>query len=539
MSMRNGKAREGEPRRAIVIGSGFGGLSLAIRLQASGFEVTLFEKRERVGGRAYQMVEDGFTFDMGPSLITAPDIIESVFHSAGRRLQDYIDLLPLDPFYRIHFHDGSRIDYSGDASAMKREMSRFNPRDAVAYDSFMNAVRPIYEAVISDGLGARPFDKLFTMAAFAPRAIRLRALEPVASFASRYFEDERHRFLFSFHPLFIGGNPFRAPSIYAMIPYLEKEQGVWFARGGMYSLVSALADVFEEIGGRIRTNAEVDEIIVRNRAACGVRVGSEIVESDLVISNADVVDTYRRLIHPDARSKWTDRRLETMDLSMSCFLLYIGLKRTYPDLAHHTIILSHRYEELVRDVFDRKVISDDFSMYLHAPTRTDPSMAPPGCESLYVLVPVPNLKSGDTWNPDFTSQFATRVLNFLDAWGLEGIEREIVVQREFTPLDFRNELNAVHGNAFGPEPKLSQTAYFRPHNRSQDVDRLYFVGAGTHPGAGVPGVMLSAEATEYSIARDFKIAGREIPMPIEGRVRFGSTRPQPRMPRESERDAMK
>lgn len=489
--------------RAVIIGSGFGGLSLAVRLQARGFDVTVFEKRAKVGGRAYQFSEGGYTFDMGPSLITAPQIIAKIFEVAGRRMEDYLELIPLNPYYRIFFHDGTSIDYSGDAESMKAEMARFNPSDADNYDAFMNAVRPIYDAVITEDLGARPFDSLWKMASFLPRALRLGALKPVADFTSRFFEDERHRFLFSFHPLFIGGNPFRAPSIYAMIPYLEREQGVWFAKGGMYALVNALAQLFTDTGGRIRTDAEVDEVVVRNGAAVGVRIAGEEILADVVVSNADVAHTYRDLVSTESRSRWSDRRVEKMDLSMSCFLLYLGVRRTYPQLAHHTLILSQRYKELVADIFDRKILPDDFSMYLHAPTRTDRTMAPPESESLYVLVPVPNLRSGHTWSPAFTAEFAGRVLSFLEDWGLTGLRSRIDVQKSFTPIDFRNELNASEGNAFGAEPKLMQTAYFRPHNRSEDVRGLYLVGAGTHPGAGVPGVMLSAEATDFCITNDF------------------------------------
>lgn len=489
-------------RKAIVIGGGFGGLAVANRLQAGGFDVTLLEKRERVGGRAYRLRENGYTFDMGPSLITAPSLIRSVFGAAGRSLDDYLALVPLDPFYRIYFHDGTHVDYSGDAARMKEQMRRFDPRDADRYDAFMEAARPVYEAVIGDGLGARPFDTIRAMAGFAPRAIRLKAYLPVATFARRFFRDFRHRFLFSFHPLFLGGNPFRAPSVYVMIPYLEKEEGVWFARGGMYALVEAFERLFRELGGTVVTGAEATEIVVEGGRATGVRAGGTTFAADLVVSNADVAHTYRDLVDARARRRWTDRRLDRMDYSMSCFLLYLGVRRRYPQLRHHTLILSERYEGLIRDIFDRKVLADDFSLYLHAPTKTDPAMAPPGGESLYVLAPVPNLLAGIDWSTA-ARPFADRILGFLEAWGLDGLRDSLDVMRVFTPADFAGELNAFHGNAFSIEPRLSQTAYLRPHNRSEDVANLYLVGAGTHPGAGVPGVLLSAEATASCIAQDF------------------------------------
>lgn len=487
--------------KAVVIGAGFGGLAIANRLQAQGMGVTVLEKRDRPGGRAYQFREGGYTFDMGPSLITAPGLIRAIFAAAGREMGDYLDLLPLDPFYRVYFHDGTHIDYSGDADRMKAQMKRFDAGDAARYDRFMEAVAPVYDAVITDGLGARPFDTVRSMLAFVPRAVRLKAYLPVAMFARRFFRDFRHRFLFSFHPLFLGGNPFRAPSVYVMIPYLEKAEGVWFARGGMYALVEALARLLVDQGGVLQTGAEVEEIVVRDGRAVGVRAGGRFFAADVVVSNADVAHTYRDLVDPGVRRRWTDRRLDGLDYTMSCFLLYLGVRKTYPSLLHHTLILSSRYEELIRDIFDRKVLPDDFSLYLHAPTKSDPSMAPPGCESLYVLMPVANLQAGIDWST--TAEVVTdRLLSFLEAWGLDDLRAHLDVVRCFTPVDFERELNARYGNAFSIEPKLSQTAYFRPHNRSEDVERLYLVGAGTHPGAGVPGVLLSAEATAYSIRRD-------------------------------------
>lgn len=486
-----------------VIGSGFGGLAAAIRLQAKGFQVTIFEKNERVGGHASQLVKDGYTFDMGPSLITAPDIIRSVFQSAGRRMEDYMDLIPLDPYYRIYFHDGTHIDYTGDSDRMKREMAKFSKRDAEAYDRFMEHTHKIYDAVITDGLGSTPFMDLGTMASFVPQAVRLGALRPAYSFVKKYFEDPRHRFCFSFHPLFIGGNPFRAPSVYLMIPYLEKVGGVWFTTGGMYSLVQAFERVFRELGGQIKTSSEIQRILVEQGRACGVETKSgEQFRADAVVSNADIIHTYGDLIAPEQRRKWSERRLRSSKYSMSAFLLYIGVRKQYPQLLHHTLILSERYRELVRDIFDRRILPDDFSMYLHVPTRTDPSMAPPGCESMYVLVPVANLASGVDWE-QVKHSYAERLLNFLEHdFGMSELRAHIDVLEIFTPEDFHTQRNSHLGSAWGVEPHLLQTAYFRPHNRSEDIDRLYFVGAGTHPGAGVPGVLLTAEATEKVLLSD-------------------------------------
>lgn len=491
-------------RRAVVIGSGFGGLALAIRLQAAGLNVTLLEKREKLGGRAYQLKDKGYVFDMGPSLITAPHVVDSVFRAAGRRLQDYVDLIPLDPYYRVYFHDGSHLDYVGDPERMKAQMEKFNVRDAARFDAFMGAVRPIHDAVIGDRLGSKPFDTLGTMLGFLPRMAKLRAFLPVTTFVNRYFKDFRHRFIFSFHPLFVGGNPFYTPAIYLMIPFLEREGGVWFTRGGMYSVVEAMGKVFQELGGTIRTTAEVSEIRVEEGRAVGVRAGGQDYGADIVVSNADVGHTYKHLIGPEHRRRWTNRKVENTSYTMSCFLLYMGTRRQYPQLKHHTLILSERYKSLLKDIFDKKILPEDFSMYLHVPTRTDPGMAPEGSESMYVLVPVANNQSGIDWG-EIKEEFAQKVLDFLEDWGMEGLNESLEVLHLFTPDDFESELNAFHGNAFAIEPKFTQTAWFRPHNRSEDVDGLYLVGAGTHPGAGVPGVLMSAETTYGSIAQDLDL----------------------------------
>ena len=355
------------------------------------------------------------------------------------------------------------------------------------------------------------------MAAFAPRVVRLNAWEPVARYVGRHFRDWRHRFMYSFHPLFLGGSPFRAPSIFLMIPYLEKEGGVWYARGGMHSLVEGFAALFRDIGGKVRVDTparcvEVVEGRGRRARVAGVRVASTngrgddgaeaFLPADIVVSNADVGHTYGTLLGAVGRRRWTDRRLRRVAQSMSCFMLYLGVRRKYPRLSHHTIILGRRYKGLVRDIFDRKVLASDFSMYLHVPSRTEPSMAPPGCESIYVLVPVPNAASGIDWSRE-ADPMTDRVIAALEAWGLEGLRAAIEVQHVFTPDDFAIQYNATLGNAFGIEPRLTQTAWFRPHNRSEEVDGLYLVGAGTHPGAGVPGVVLSAAATMHAVAEDF------------------------------------
>jgi phytoene desaturase len=500
--------------KAVVIGSGFGGLAAAIRLQAQGAAVTLIEQRERLGGRAYRLQEKGYTFDMGPSLITAPQVIDSVFRAAGTSLDQELKLQPLDPYYRIFFHDGSRFEYNGNPDGMRAQMRQYDAADADNYDAFMRAIEPIYREVIDKGLGARPFHQAKTMISFIPTVIKLGAWRTATGFVNRFFKNWRHRFVFSFHPLYIGGHPFHCPAIYLMIPYLERAQGVYYTKGGMTTVVQAMADVFVRLGGTIMTQTPVTAIATHNGKATGVRLGDtaspSFLSADIVVSNADVATTYSKLLPDHARTKWTNPRLDRLHYTMSCFLVFIGARKRYPKLAHHTLILAERYKELLDDIFGKKTLPDDFSMYVHAPTRSDDSMAPEGCESLMVLVPVANLASGMNWS-ELKSSFADRIVDFLEKWGLEDLRGNIDYLKLFTPDDFKRELGAHLGNAFGIEPRLSQTGYFRPHNRSEEVDGLYFVGAGTHPGAGVPGVMLSAEAAMACITEDWAKQPRSVP----------------------------
>lgn len=491
-------------KKATIIGSGFGGLAIAIRLQAKGYKVTIIEKNEMVGGHAYQFSEKGYTFDMGPSLITAPEIIEKIFEVAGEKSKDYLEFQALNPFYRIYFHDKTYIDYSGNSESMKVQMAKFNKRDAEKYDEFIENSRKIYEEVIVKGLGSVPFSNLATMLKFVPKAMKIKAFHSAFGLASSYFEDFRHKFMFSFHPLFIGGNPFRVPAIYLMISYLEKTGGVWFTKGGMYSLVTALKNVFEKIGGTVITGTPVEQILTEGNKAVGVRAGGKEYLSDIVVSNADVTHTYGTLINSDQSKRWTSERLKHSKYSMGTVVIYLGVKKKYPQLLHHTLILSPRYKELIKDIFDNKILPEDFSMYLHVPTRTDPSMAPVGCESIYVLIPVTNQSSGIDWT-QMSRVFTNKVINFLEAeFDLVDLRKNIEVERTYTPLDFEQERNSYLGTPWGMEPVLLQTAYFRPHNKSEDFENLYLVGAGTHPGGGIPGVMLSAEATENCILADDK-----------------------------------
>ena len=463
-----------------IIGSGFGALSLANRLQGNGYQVTIFEKQEMPGGHAFQLKKKGYTFDMGPSLITIPRLIDEVFESAGKDRKEYLDYIPLDPYYRIFFHDKSFIDYSGDSKKMKKQLEEFG--EAETYDKFMEYAKSLYKVVIEDGLGEEPFLTMKDFFKASPGMLQTLAFLPATTLVNRYFKNPKTRFTFSFHPLFIGGNPFRTPSLYLMIPYLEKKDGVWFTKGGMYSVVQAFVDIFKSNGGVIKTNEEVLEIITKGDSVKGLKTKNGVYDFDIVVSNAHYAHTYKDLIKKDTVNKKT---FKGKKYSMSCYLAYLGVKKKYPQLEHHTLISSERYKGLIDDIFDNKILAQDFSMYLHVPSKTDKSMAPEGCESMYVLIPTPNLSADIDWSVE-REKFTNRVLKFLEKdFGMEGLRENIEVLETFVPTDFEEKRNNYLGSAWSLEPTLFQSANFRLHNKSDEFKNLYFVGASTHPGGGV------------------------------------------------------
>jgi len=480
---------------AVVIGSGFGGLAAAVRLGARGYRVTVCERLEQPGGRARVHRQDGFVFDAGPTVITAPFLFEELWRLCGRRLADDVELRPVSPFYRIRFDDGAVFDYGGDPAAMRAEIARFSPSDVAGYERFMAASERIYR-VGFERLGDVPFGRVADMARILPDLVRLAGYRTVYGLVSRYIGDPRLRIVFSFHPLLIGGNPFRTTAIYALIAHLERRWGVHFAMGGTGRLVEGMVRLIEGQGGRVRCGAEVAAITVEGRRATGVRLAcGEILPADVVVSNADSASTYRRLVAPQHRRRWTDRRLERARYSMGLFVWYFGTRRRYPEVAHHTILLGPRYRELLADIFGRKVLAEDFSLYLHRPTATDPSLAPPGCDAFYVLSPVPHLASGIDW-ARAAEPYRRAVMRHLGQTVLPGLEQAIVTSRVTTPQNFADDLGSFRGAGFGLEPILTQSAWFRPHNRSEELDGLYLVGAGTHPGAGLPGVLSSARVLD-------------------------------------------
>lgn len=481
--------------RAVVIGSGFGGLAAAIRLGARGYRVTVLEKLDQPGGRAYVYRQDGFTFDAGPTIVTAPFLLEELWTLCGRRMADDVDLRAIDPFYRIRFADGSHFDYSGDDAAMRAEIARFNPDDVEGYGRFLEASGRLY-AIGFDELLSVSFDSFGKMVRALPELWSAQFHRSVHGLVARYIKHPKLRMVFSFHPLLIGGNPFHTTAVYALIAQLERRHGVHFAMGGTGSVVKGLVGLIEGQGGELRCNSSVREILLEGRRAVGVELESgERISSSVVVSNADSAATYRYLLPEHARRRWTNRKLERARYSMSLFVWYFGTDRKYDELPHHMILMGPRYRELLRDIFDRHTLADDMSLYLHRPTATDPSVAPAGCDAFYVLSPVPHLEAGIDWETA-AEPYRQRIAERLEATVLPGLGSHVVTSRVTTPLEFQDQLLSFRGAAFGPEPVLTQSAWFRPHNRSEDVANLYLVGAGTHPGAGLPGVVSSAAVLE-------------------------------------------
>ena len=528
-----------ERKSAIVIGSGIGGIACAMRLQSLGFSTRIVEALDAPGGRAYVRKADGFTFDMGPTVLTVPHFIEELFslevdqanlgqpdfpaeildenrrilsgNSGGPNTSRYVDIVPVLPFYRIYFDDGTYFDYDADPVRMREQIARLAPEDLEGYEKFHEAARAIFKRGFLE-LGYTYFGSLGSMLSVVPDLLKLGAVRPLFSFTRKYFKSDKMRQVFSFEPLLVGGNPLKVPAIYAMIHFVEKTWGIHFAMGGTGALVNGLIRKFEDMGGSIRFNASVASIDVvkqgGKRVATGVTLQSgEKLAADLVVSNADYATTYLKLVDKAHRKINRDALVKFRKQSMSVLVIYFGYKKQAgdPDLQHHNIILGPRYEELLTDIFDRKILSPDFSQYLHIPTITDPSLAPEGHHAAYTLVPVPNNQSDIDWEKT-GPVFVDKVLRFLDERGyIPGLRERLVHQSFVTPDYFEQVLASHAGNGFGVEPVLTQTAFMRPHNRSEDVSNLYLVGQGTQPGGGTPSVMMSAKMTAREIAKDFVI----------------------------------
>ncbi len=499
-----------ERPHAIVVGAGFGGLAAAVRLGARGYRVTVIDQLDAPGGRAYVRRREGFVFDSGPTVITAPQLFEELWTLCGKTLSDDVDLRPVTPFYRIRFSDGATFDYTGDARAMRDEVARFCPSDVQGYTRFVVAIEKIFRIGFEE-LAHVPFSTVGSMVRILPDMLKLKSFRSVYGMVSSYVRDERLRQVLSFHPLLVGGNPFTTSSIYSLIAYLERNWGVHYPIGGTGALVNGLVGLIQGLGGTLILGKSVDRIRIENGRAMGVELADGTnIDADIVVSNADSASTYLRLVAPEFRKTWKDARLTKMRYSMGLFVWYFGTRRVYGDVAHHTILLGPRYRGLLDDIFRNKVLADDFSLYLHRPTATDPTLAPEGCDGFYVLSPVPHLGSGTDWTVE-GEVYRKKIESFLGATLLPALGENLVVSEIMTPKDFRDQLGSYMGAAFGLEPILTQSAYFRPHNQSEDIAGLFLVGAGTHPGAGVPGVLSSAKVLDTIVPDGRSFRSRPLP----------------------------
>ena len=482
---------------AVVIGAGLGGLAAAMRLGAKGYRVSVFDRLDMPGGRGSAIWQDGHRFDLGPTIVTVPQVFRDLWSACERVFDADVELRPLDPFYEIRWPDGSRFAARATAAAMRAEIARLSPGDLAGYDRFVADAR-IRHAYGFENLGRRPMHRLADLAAALPKFAALRADRSVLAHVSRRVRDPRLRMALSFHPLFIGGDPRRVTSIYALVSHLEQAFGVHCAVGGVAAIATAMARVIGAQGGTVEANAEVDEILTSGGRARGIRLTTgAVVAADVVVSNADPGQTYDRLLRRQSKRRWTPARLARSRWSMGLFVWYFGTRGTrgmWPDVGQHTILNGPRYEGLLHDIFARGRLAPDMSLYLHRPTVTDPTAAGPGDDTFYALSPVPHLGHADPvdW-PAMAEPYRRSILAQLETRVLPGLSARIGPSFVFTPETFRDRYLAPHGTGFSIEPRILQSAWFRPHNVSEELPGLYLVGAGTHPGAGLPGVVASAE----------------------------------------------
>ena len=481
---------------AVVVGGGFGGIAAALRLRARGHRVTIIDRMNRLGGRAQVFERDGFTYDAGPTVITAPFLFEELFELFGENLHDHVTLRPLDPWYRIVFSDRKSFDYGGTVEDTLREIGRFNPEDRAGYLGLLDMSRRIFEVGFSE-LADKPFHRMRTMLEQIPRLLRLRSYRSVYGMVSHYIKDPYLRQIFSVHPLLVGGSPIDTTSIYSLIHYLERRWGIHYAMGGTGALVEALTQLMERHGIDIKVGTTVVQVALQkgDRTKGVILDDGTFLPADRVVMNADPPYVYTHMMPPDFDGGWYARRVRHMTYSMGLFVLYFGTDRRYDDIAHHTIWMGPRFKGLLRDIFHRRRLTEDFSLYLHRPTATDPSMAPPHSDAFYVLSPVPNLKGDTDWHRSGDA-YRDRILKTLEMHLMPELKRHLVHSFYMTPLDFQRDYLSLWGSGFSIAPIFSQSAWFRFHNKAPGVDGLYFVGAGTHPGAGVPGVLCSAKVLQ-------------------------------------------
>ena len=490
-------------KRAAVIGGGFGGLALAIRLQSAGIATTVVEARDKPGGRAYYWEKDGHVFDAGPTVITDPDCLKELWALTGADMAADVELVPVTPFYRLTWPDGTVFDYSNDDTALERQIAALHPRDVAGYRKFLDYSAGVYREGY-EKLGAVPFLDFASMIKAGPSLARYQAWRSVYSIVASYVKDEKLRQALSFHTLLVGGNPVTTSAIYALIHKLERDGGVWFARGGTNRLIAGMVRHFERLGGTLRLADPVEAIETDGSRASGVRTKSGWRETfDAVASNGDVVHSYD-LIEGHKRGPAAAAKLRRKRFSPSLFVVHIGLNGELPDVRHHTILFGPRYQGLLRDIYKKGRLPDDPSLYLHHPTATDPAMAPEGHSTLYALAPVPHLgKLPVDWAIE-GPRYRDQILTVLEERLIPGLRERVTTLFHYTPRDFAEDLGAHLGSAFSLEPLLTQSAWFRVHNRDDKISNLYFVGAGTHPGAGIPGVVGSAKATAGLMIDDLR-----------------------------------
>ncbi len=483
-------------KTAIIIGAGFGGLALAMRLQSAGVATTLIEARDKPGGRGYYWDRQGFIFDAGPTVVTDPPCLEELWELSGAKLSDDVELMPVKPFYRLNWPDGTQYDYSNDEEELRAEIRKLSPDDVAGYEKFQeyskNVEREGYQK-----LGAVAFLDFASMIKAAPALMKYQAWRSVYSIASKYVKNEKLRQALSFQTLLVGGNPMNTSAIYALIHTIEKRGGVWFAKGGTNRLVAGMVTHFERLGGVLKLSSPVARILTDGNRATGVELASgETLHADAVGTNGDVMHTYSTLLKDHPRGAKAAKSLKRKRWSPSLFVVHFGVKGHYPDVAHHSILFGPRYKGLLDDIYKNGIVPEDFSLYLHHPTATDPEMAPKGYSTFYVLAPVAHLgKTQVDWDGEFGEKFKNAILDEIERRVMPGLKENLATSFYYAPTDFGRDLNAHMGSAFSLEPVLWQSAFFRTHNRDDVINNLYFVGAGTHPGAGIPGVVGSAKAT--------------------------------------------
>ena len=483
-------------KKIIVIGSGFGGLAASLRLKAKGYKVTLVEKHPDLGGRARVFKKDQFIYDGGPTVITAPYLFEELFTLFNKNISDYVKIVPLDLWYRFVFNDGETFDYNGDSISMEEQVKKFNSDDYKGYKKLVNFTEKIFDKGFTD-LSDKPFNNLVFMIKQIPSLLKLKSYKSVYSLVSSFISNEKLRRVFSMHPLLVGGNPFSTTSIYTLILFLEKKWGIHYSMGGTGSVVQALEKLMLEENIKIIKGAEVTEILTENKKVKGIKINnSKIINSDYIICNSDPPNVYNNLIRSKEDYNFLfKQKMKRMDYSMGLFVYYFGSKKKYGHVAHHTIYFGETYEKHLDKIFEKKILSQDISYYLHRPSATDPNMAPNGQDAFYVLVPVPNNLSKINWIKQ-GDKFKELVLDKMDKTVLPGIKENVVSDFYLTPDYFEIDLATLYGSGFSIQPKFSQSAYFRFHNQSEIYKNLYFVGAGTHPGAGMPGVLSSAKVLD-------------------------------------------